>query len=234
MSTGPLTLIIETSNPNSSGGAGGAGEVGIAHGDELARARALSPEGRHDDALMPAIDALMKETNAAPADLGRIAVSVGPGGYSAVRIAVATAAMLGVTTGAACVPVPSCRVAACGAGIEGDVLVAMGGKRDSAWARVYRAGDGAPEALTAGESLDVDRLAALRKRAAFDALIADDHLPEAMRAWAAEQGITLASPAFTATSCLAASAGIRPVSPARLAPVYPREPEAVRKWRERA
>jgi len=226
-----ITLIIETSNP----GASGAGEVGLAHGSELTAVRALDPKGRHDDALMPAIAALCDEAGVGPAELGLVAASVGPGGYSSVRIAIATAKMIAMSTGAGCVPVPSDASAALGAGVRGDVLVAMASKSrggGSAWVRRRRVDSESAPALGPGEVVDAEGLRALHERDGFGAIVADAHLPDEMRAWASDAGVTIAPPALTAESCLAASAGIAPVPPIMLEAVYPREPEAVRQWRE--
>jgi tRNA threonylcarbamoyladenosine biosynthesis protein TsaB len=227
-----ITLIIETSNP---GSASGAGEVGLAHGAELAAARALHPKGRHDDALMPAIAALCDEQGVGPAELGLVAVSVGPGGYSSVRIAIATAKMIAMASGAGCVPVPSDGSAVHGAGVRGSALVAMASKSrggGSAWVRRYSVGEAGAEAHGPGEVVGLDGLRALHERDGFGALVADEHLPDEMRAWANGAGVTIAPPALTAESCLAASAGIAPVPAMHLEAVYPREPEAVRQWRE--
>jgi hypothetical protein len=72
----------------------------------------LHPGTRHDDDLMPAVDRLFRRRGAAPSDLSRIAVSIGPGGYTGLRIAVATAKMLAEATGAKTIAVPSAHVAA--------------------------------------------------------------------------------------------------------------------------
>ena len=221
MPTGPLTLVIETSNP----GSGSPGEVALARRGAIVASRALHPQGRHDDALVPAIDALVRDAGAEPKDIERVAVSVGPGGFSSVRIAVATAKMIALATGAECVPTPSCRSAAAGRG--GVVAVAMAGKRDTAWVRTYREMD----ALDDGCVLDAPALAELHARRGFTALIADDHLPAPMREWAMDAGESIEAPAFTAQGCLRASEGIAAAPAAELDVVYPREPEAVRKWR---
>lgn len=221
MTGGPLTLVIETSNP----GSGSPGEVGLARDGALLRARALDPRGRHDDALMPAVRAVCEEEGVAPADLARVAVSVGPGGFSSVRIAVATAKMIGLAVGAGCVPVPSCRVAAVGR--AGVVAVAMAGKKDSAWVRVYE--NGRP--LAAGAVETAETMGALRDAFAFGVLVADSHLPDELRDWASGAGVAVEAPSFTADRCRAASEGISEVGPAELSVVYPREPEAVRAWR---
>lgn len=116
-------LAIEISNPSS--GPRGAQADGTLAGPGVALGR-IDDEGnavllgeellregtRHDDDLMPAIDRLMGRHSARPAELSRIAVSIGPGGYTSLRIAVATAKMLAEATGAETLPVHSPSVAA--------------------------------------------------------------------------------------------------------------------------
>lgn len=228
MNAGEWSLIIETSNPGS-----GAGEVGLARGRGLERAARLDPKGRHDDALMPAIAGMCAEAGVRPAHLGMVLVSVGPGGFSSVRIAVATAKMIALATGAVTVPVPSCRSVACGSGVEGTVLVVMAGKRtgdvETAWVRRYEVTSGRAEPLGPGWLTGADGLAG--GRGEFGAIIADAHLPGSMRTWAGRGGVPIATASFSAASCLAAGEGLSPVPALELAPVYPREPEAVRQWR---
>ncbi len=133
MARGSLTLAIETSNPS----AGPRGAIprergsallagpGVALGGPLTReflvehgfsptlgVELLRGDSTHDDDLMPAIDRLCTRSGAAPADIGTVAVSIGPGGYTALRVAIATAKMIAAATGARTVPVPSACVAA--------------------------------------------------------------------------------------------------------------------------
>ena len=224
-----VTLVIETSNP----GSGSPGEVGLARGEEFLAAAPLNPAGRHDDALMPAVAGLCEEHRVESKDLGCVAVSVGPGGYSSVRIAVAAAKMIALTSGAECIPVPTCRVAAAGCTMNGTVAVALAGKRGASWVRVYRTdGQCTAEPHSEGRVLDGDGLRGLIASCELSAVIADHHLPEPLRVAAEEAGIETVAPQLGARACWRAAAGMPSVSPAALAPVYPREPEAVRKWRE--
>src|SRR5262249_52997193 len=104
-------------------------------GEHLHLETELLREGtRHDDDLMPAIDRLCKQHNVRPADLGRIAISIGPGGYTSLRIPIPTPQMLPEATGAAVVPIPSAAVAAWCLPISlAPALVCLASKSDSAY-----------------------------------------------------------------------------------------------------
>lgn len=164
MSVGGYTLAIEISNPSSGvrgelraipGDTGSPGEAGP--GVALGR---LGPTGlaehlgtellregtRHDDDLMPAIDRLCGRLHARPSELGAIAVSIGPGGYTSLRIAVATAKMLAEATGARPVPVPSASVAAWRLPTAlAPAVVCLASKGDSAYGVLLPAGLAEPE-----------------------------------------------------------------------------------------
>jgi hypothetical protein len=64
-------------------------------------------------------------------------------------------------------------------------------------------------------------------------LIADRFLPESIRAAGARIGARIVEPIFAASSVLTISARASPVEALSLAPVYPREPDAVTQWRRK-
>ncbi len=241
-----LTLAIETSNPAAGPAGGGAGWCG--HGVALGRVGAdggctllgvemVALPNRQDDDLLPAIDRLAARCGVGPGDLERVAVSVGPGGFTAVRVAVATATMLALAARArgracACVAVPSPLVAAWAQG-EGPVAVALASKGETVHLTTLAAGwrerpEDAPAGTIAGPSAAAD-LAARGVRV----LLADGHLPEAWRSAAEGAGMRVDVPRFEPAACLAVSARLGACEPGALVPVYPREPEAVTLWRER-
>ncbi|HRJ50504.1 MAG TPA: hypothetical protein PKU91_08220, partial [Phycisphaerales bacterium] len=51
----------------------------------------IDPTRRHDDDLMPAIQRLADRVGFRPSDVTRLAVSAGPGGFTAVRMAMTVA-----------------------------------------------------------------------------------------------------------------------------------------------
>ena len=233
MSARRLLLAIEASNPSLSAGDEGSIAVCDLNGDVLAFER-LRPGSRHDDALVRTIDDACRAAGGKPGDVARVAVSAGPGGYTGLRIAMTTAKMLGESLGAELVPVPTARVAAFGfveddpASAQGGFVVTLASKRDTAWAQVFQG----TETTSSGELLDASGLAALLRTTGARTLLADEHLPASMREEAARAGVRVASPRLDAVLCARASLGLPVVAVDALAPIYPREPEAVRKWRD--
>jgi tRNA A37 threonylcarbamoyladenosine modification protein TsaB len=232
---GRFCLAIEISNP-SSGPRGrimragphpidaGPG-VALAHMDDAGNLEYLSTEllsdkGRHDDDLMPAIDRLCARHGARSRDLARLAVSIGPGGYTSIRIAIATAKMLSEVTAARIAAIPSWRVAARFRPAEA-TLVCLASKDDSAWAALVP-GPGPLGLITAAEVLELKPAA----------IIADRFLPPPMREAALRIGAEVSEPIFAAASLLElAGPGAETVDATALTPLYPREAEAVSQWR---
>ena len=213
-----LTLAIETSNPSAGGGGvalvGAGGVLGV---------EGVSREPQRDD-LMGAVARLCGRCGKGPADLTRVAVSVGPGGYTAVRLAVTVAKMICEATGAECVGVPTPLVVARRVVFEeGAFAVALASKGDTALVTRFEGGG-----MGEGTLIDAAGLEGLR----VGLLVGDAFLPSRMRARAEELGLRVEPPVFDPVACAEAAEAIAPVDPAALVPVYPREPEAVRKWRE--
>ncbi len=246
-------LAIEISNPSSGAGASGARASGggdaSGTGPSVAgclvddpasiEIEPLSGAGRHDDDLMPAIERLRARLGVAPMGLRRVCVSLGPGGFTGLRVAVTTAKMLAEVTGAEVVGVPSADVAAralferAGAGAF-PALVCLASKRGTAHVTLVRSvgvGPGKGEKL--GEPLGV---LSESEFASLDAssVLADDHLPEGWARVAGTRGWRVVPPAFCAGVCLKLGMTMRAVPARSLHPIYPREPEAVTRWKSRS
>lgn len=228
-----LCLAIEISNPSADPGDAGVGP-GVALGRvidgvparaELLGVEALAPDRRHDDDLMPAIDRLFRRVGKGPGDVARVGVSIGPGGFTALRIAVAAAKMICEATGCACAGVPSADVVARRVvAAPGRFAVALASKDQTAFVTTFDAAatpDGPGRIVS---SADLDGLD-------ISLLIADRFLPPAIRDRATELGIAVRPPVFDPGACLEASVGAPAVDPLELLPLYPRLPEAVVKWR---
>lgn len=193
--------------------------------------------------LIEAIDLAIRRAGVAKTDIGRIAVSTGPGGYTSVRVGVATAASIAATLGAMCVAVPTVEVVARNIGwsrqgTPGRIAIALAGKRESAWVvfveppqKLDHPPHFAWDCVLEGAVCDATHLSAVHARTPFDALVADAHLPEAIGAWARSAGVRVEAPVFSAVACFEASLTHDAVEPSALLPVYTREPEAASKWR---
>lgn len=229
-----LTLSIETSNP-SSWSPGCSWHPGVCIGEvdggsvRVLGVEPVSIDQPHTDDLLPAIDRLGRRLGLRPAQLDRIAVSAGPGGFTATRIAITAAQMIAEATGARAVAIPTAEVIAARArpDLPTPFGVALASKGPSV--HLTRFDRAATHHLTVSPSqlITAPDLARLDLRA----LIADRHLPEAIRAEAARLGLAVEAPIFDSVACLELSARGEAIDPARLWPIYPREPEAVTKWR---
>lgn len=244
-----FTLAIEASNPSMwpalPDGTLIAGEVALgevtAEGSTLLGAEAITQQSPRDDALAPAIDRLLKRQSVRPAQLGRIAVSGGPGGFTSVRLALITAKTIAETIGAGVVVIPTAEAiarSACRAhGIDGPLAVLLSGKRDTAWSALYQPAPWQaphwPAPLAEGV-FDPEGFAQLPGAETMTALIADQHAPEGFTRWAESSGVPVVPPTCSAEMVLAATPGRAALDPADALPIYPREPEAVTKWRERS
>jgi tRNA threonylcarbamoyl adenosine modification protein YeaZ len=225
------TLAIETSNP-SAGGAGRA-SAGVALGRvadgsaEVDATEWLGVEDRHSDDLMPAIDRLCANAGVRPGQIGLVAVSVGPGAYTALRIAVATAKVLAEITGARCVAVPTA-LALARRGPAGRGVVCLASKHGSTHATEIDAAS----PLGEGRVIHADALPELAARGGRW-LMGDAFLPGPIRDEAARLGLAVVEPAFDPAEVLRAAAGLPAIPADALAERYAREPDAVTQWRAR-
>lgn len=226
----PFALAIETSNTDSARRYHGA--VAIVPPEGPATIEPLTPRARHDDDLMPAIQRACARAGARPASIGRVSVSIGPGGFTAVRIAVTTAKLIAEATGAQCCAVPTALALAAAhraiCATRSPLIVALAWKREDVWVQRFpesalleRAPQGAIE-KTRGLRIDPGAT-----------LIADESLESRWRERNTDHApVTIARPIFDPLMVHEVSLMLEPVDPLALAPIYPREPEAVSKWRE--
>jgi len=231
-----VTLAIEISNPSAATRGVSATGVALARGGALLAApfsllavEPLAADKGQDDDLLPAIDRVCRAAGVRAKDLALIGVSIGPGGFTALRMAIAAAKMIADVSGARCVGIPSAHVAAQSVISPAPFAVALASKGDDAFVTCF-------EPHTAGivAARDQGRLAAAAHIAGLDIrlLVADRFLPPAMRDAAAAAGIAIVEPVFDPAACARlVAASTTTIDPIDLLPLYPREPEAVVKWR---
>lgn len=210
------------------------GSIALGRPGEVPRVAQFSVGGpQHDDALMPTVDALVRDAGYGPRDLGAIAVSIGPGGFTGLRVATTTAKCMADVLGIPLVAVPSAVVIAAASTDAGEKLVALAAKRDTCWmTRVAGLGQ---ECRIAGRPGIVD--ASTFDPCGANVLFADEFAPPAIVALAREAGLQVMGIEPQAAACWAVAATMlargETIDPLRLTPLYPREPEAVTLWRER-
>lgn len=220
-----ITLAIEASNPNVPNPAIAVGEAG-----RVLAVEPLRVVARHEDDLVAAVARAMARAGKGPREIGLVAVSIGPGGYTSLRMACAAGQMIALVAGCPCAPVPTALVGLLSVGGQGGALgrrvgVALAGKHDAAFVTVYE-GEGDP-APTPGRLVAASEIAGL----GLDLLVGGEHTPAALVEAARGAGVRMLPLVLQAESLLAAAGMVPPVEPARCVPLYGREPEAVSKWR---
>src|SRR5205085_6075783 len=97
--TAARILALETS--------GAAGSVAAADGELLLAEESLSSTARHAADLLPAMDRLCIRVGWRPGDIAQCYVSIGPGSFTGLRVAVTCARHLALATGVTLIAVPT-------------------------------------------------------------------------------------------------------------------------------
>ena len=130
--------------------------LAILEDETLLAQMTLNIKKNHSITLMPAIDFLMNSLDMKPTDLDRIAVAQGPGSYTGLRIAVATAKTLAHTLKIELAGVSSL-LALVPEQVEGLVIPIMDARRNNVYTGFYHSGQAVrPEAhLPLAEVLEI-------------------------------------------------------------------------------
>lgn len=158
LSTGGLILAMDT--------AGQEGSVALARlvphplPMEILASRILRPEDEHSSLLVPRILELLEEGSAVREQLSGIVVGAGPGSFTGVRVAGATAKGL---AWALSIPLWAfSSLAAAAAGLEGDApgvrCVLFDARGDRLYAAAYWFGNGFPQTLLDPRATSVDEV----------------------------------------------------------------------------
>ncbi len=115
------------------------GSVAIVEdGRVLAECTALV-RAQHSEALMPLVEFAFARSGVTLAEIGMLAVGVGPGSFTGVRIGLATAKGIRMASGLPLVGVSSLdALAAAAVGFAGPIATVLDGKRGEVFARAWR------------------------------------------------------------------------------------------------
>ena len=140
-----MLLAIDTATP--------AVTVALAEGEQVVAARTTVDARRHGELLAPAIDAALRDAGIDRARLTGIAVGVGPGPFTGLRVGLVTARTLGAVLGVPVVGVCTLDVLALGSQLSGTFRVVTDAlRREVHWSEY--AGDGDRPRRTDGPHVD--------------------------------------------------------------------------------
>jgi len=214
-------LAIETSSR--------IGSVTLGRGDAILATAQLPEQRRHAVELLPTIDRLCRHYAIGPPDIGEIYISIGPGSFTGLRVAVTTAKVLSRVTGAKLVAVPTLEVVAANVAPYTDrVAVMLNAKGGRCFTAVFENGRPilGPALMTPAQLCDD-----------FRGPILGDHLPD--QDWPAD--VQLLDPALAVPRsesvwrigrAMAAAGQFTPALD--LVPLYVRLPEAEELWQEKS
>jgi tRNA threonylcarbamoyladenosine biosynthesis protein TsaB len=110
--------------------------VALHDGTAILAERSIEDRLRHGELLAPTIAQVLTDASARPSDLTRIAVGVGPGPFTGVRIGIVTATTMAMALGIEAVGVCTLDVLAAAVEVQGSFLVATDARRREVyWAR---------------------------------------------------------------------------------------------------
>jgi len=146
-----LTLGVDTSAISVSAALA---DGGVLLGEAYAHAKQ-----QHSAVLLPMIDALLRSCGISIGDVGRFAVTCGPGSFTGVRIGVAAVKGMAEANNKPCAGTSTLEaMAAQAAFLEGVLCCAMDARRGQVYAALFEAGQGSPDRLSEDEALPIEDL----------------------------------------------------------------------------
>lgn len=124
-----FVLAIDTSSA--------AATVCLLEGTSLRAERSLHHRGKHGDVLLGLVASVLEDAGLRVADVGLFAVGLGPGGFSSLRVGLATVKGLALAHGGAIVGVSSAQAIARGVAPAGVVAVFTDAQRGEVYGSAY-------------------------------------------------------------------------------------------------
>ena len=215
----PGTLAIELTLKD--------GEVAVSSADGEVLIQSIQSSSRETDDVLPAIDALMKKAHLKPSDLSLIALSIGPSGFTTMRIATTIAKHVSFITGAPIIAVPSA-ISAAASQSECEALLSIEAvKGDSFWLSQLSLCEGVWKCNATLTTTDVVK----ESSSTHQGILCSPQHAEIAKVF----NVPVLPYAPSAKSLMIVSSERlnrgETIGAAALTPLYPREPEAVRKWK---
>ncbi|MEK6605049.1 MAG: tRNA (adenosine(37)-N6)-threonylcarbamoyltransferase complex dimerization subunit type 1 TsaB [Nitrospirota bacterium] len=134
-------LAIETATPAQS--------VALVEDDRLLAELSYEAQGNRGGVLLPTVDQVLKKAGVAARDLDVVAVSVGPGSFTGLRVGLATAKGLALGAGARLVGVPTLEALAAGyASADATICALLDAYRGEVYMALFRRNGNALERLS--------------------------------------------------------------------------------------
>lgn len=215
--------------------------VAIGDGDGPRAVAFVTGLRRHGETLAPMVAHVLAQAELSLSDVEAVAVDIGPGLFTGLRVGIATAKGFAQGIGIGMIGVTSLELLAHGAfdaGWPGPVLAAVDGRRGEVFAATYRPGadreplEVAPPRRFSPEDLR-DELAA---RSAREVLAVGDGARRYAALISDVRGVHLAGPSLAAplpASLVAMASQRLTVSPSAIRPLYLRDADAAINWAER-
>jgi tRNA threonylcarbamoyladenosine biosynthesis protein TsaB len=225
-----IVLGIESATPQSG--------VAIAGHEGVLAVVASGRTQRHTETLLPAVDAACQLAGRSIGDVGVVAVDVGPGLFTGMRVGIATAKGLAMSLGVPMIGISSLDllayplrftsrlIAACVDARKGEVFTALYRQVPGGVQRVREPMLCRPDVLAAElDALDAEVLLVGDGAAAHEAVLVEVKHAEIVDRW-------MASPSAAVLVELAHAKAMREdwVSPTELMPLYLRAPDAQINW----
>ena len=227
---GPLVLGIESATAHVGCAIGGPGGV-------LASARS-GRSRRHAESLAPQIEFVTAQAGVALRDIDVVAVDIGPGLYTGLRVGVTTAMTMAHMLGVPIVAISSLDVLAHALGpVPGHIHAVIDARRSELFHAAYVAGDGRLERVSEPRVVAPEVLRRELETLDVEVTVVGDAVLSHPDAFISLGGVRDAGPSFIHPSAdvlvrLAREPADaeRIVTPAEVRPMYLRRPDAVARW----
>lgn len=212
-------------------------------GHEGVLASAHSARGRrHAEALAPQIEFVCEQAGVQLGSIGCVAVDIGPGLYTGLRVGVTTALAIASTLRVPMIGVTSLDLLAFPAGLtDRKIIAAVDARRGEVFHAAYRTVPGGVQRVTEPAVDRPDELTAAIEADGEPVLAVGDGVLAHREVFAGAHGVeladaSLASPAAGSLVALAHARALREefVRPDEVEPLYLRRPDAEAKWDPKA